>query len=40
MTQTQPDGLVAARDLAAATLAAAAALRDLCNREDGLDLKV
>jgi mycothiol synthase len=40
MTQTQPDGLVAARDLAAAALAAAAALRDLCNREDGLDLKV
>ena len=40
MTQSQPDGLVAARDLSADALAAAGALRDLCNRADGLDLKV
>jgi hypothetical protein len=40
MTQTQPDGLVAARDLSEEVQAAARALRDLCNRTDGLDLKV
>ncbi len=40
MTQSQPDGIVAARDLSAEVQAAARALRDLCNREDGLDLKV
>ena len=40
MTLSQPDGLVAARDLSADGQAAARALRDLCNRADRLDLKV